>query len=198
MANDRRRPSRNMEASRPTSCTLPAEGKRSIRPGRSHSQGQGRQVAERRVISDKDGHVRTEIRTRWYLSPNGQTYRTYALQSDEIACDLEIEQAVIAAAVPYPRPPSPCSSAITGSRQTGPKSWPTTEIAGSHFPQVNAGECVDGLREDIRPSEPNNVIPRPERPPDCHVRTKARDDTGRWAFLKFNLCPTGLFLSWTT
>lgn len=52
-------------------------------------------------FEDKDGHVRTEIRTRWYLPPNGHTYRTYALQSDEIACDLGLDQAVIAAATPY-------------------------------------------------------------------------------------------------
>ena len=53
-------------------------------------------------FQDKDGHVRTEIRTRWYLAPDGHTYRTYALQSDEIACDLKLDQAVVAAAVPYP------------------------------------------------------------------------------------------------
>jgi hypothetical protein len=51
---------------------------------------------------DKDGHVRTEIRTRWYLPPEGHTYRTYALQSDEIACDLELDESVIAGAAPYP------------------------------------------------------------------------------------------------
>jgi hypothetical protein len=53
-------------------------------------------------FQDKDGHVRSEIRTRWYLSPSGHTYRTYALQSDEIACDLGLDEAVIAAATPYP------------------------------------------------------------------------------------------------
>jgi Calcineurin-like phosphoesterase len=53
-------------------------------------------------FEDKDGHVRTEIRTRWYLAPHGHTYRTYALQSDEIACDLRLEQDVIEKAAPYP------------------------------------------------------------------------------------------------
>jgi hypothetical protein len=33
--------------------------------------------------------------------PNGHTYRTYALQPDEIACDLGLEEAVIVAAKPY-------------------------------------------------------------------------------------------------
>ena len=46
-------------------------------------------------FQDKDGHVRAEIRTRWYLPPEGQTYRTYALQSDEIPCDLPLEETVI-------------------------------------------------------------------------------------------------------
>jgi hypothetical protein len=53
-------------------------------------------------FQDGDGHVRTEIRTRWYLAPDGHTYRTYALQSDEIACDLGLDEVVIAAAAPYP------------------------------------------------------------------------------------------------
>jgi hypothetical protein len=53
-------------------------------------------------FEDKDGHVRTEVRTRWYLPPQGQTYRTYALQSDDIPCDLSLEQAVVDAAAPYP------------------------------------------------------------------------------------------------
>jgi hypothetical protein len=50
---------------------------------------------------DKDGHVRTEIRTRWYLPPAAYTYGTYALQSDEIVCRVPLERAVIDAAAPY-------------------------------------------------------------------------------------------------
>ena len=53
-------------------------------------------------FQDKDGYVRTEIRTRWYLPPDGHTYRTYALQSDEIVCDLDLAPEVIEAASPYP------------------------------------------------------------------------------------------------
>jgi Calcineurin-like phosphoesterase len=56
---------------------------------------------------DNDGHVRTAIRTRWYLPPAGQTYRTYALQTDEVACDVGLEEAAIAAAEPYPAPAKP-------------------------------------------------------------------------------------------
>jgi hypothetical protein len=58
-------------------------------------------------FQDKDGLVRTEIRTRWYLAPAGHTYRTYALQSDEIDCDLGLDEAVIAAASPYPTSAKP-------------------------------------------------------------------------------------------
>jgi hypothetical protein len=58
-------------------------------------------------FQDKDGHVRTEIRTRWYLPPDGHTYRTYALQSDAIDCDLGLHEAVIEAAAPYPADAKP-------------------------------------------------------------------------------------------
>jgi hypothetical protein len=53
-------------------------------------------------IQDKDGTRRTRMRTRWYLSPAGQTYRTYSLQSEVVACDRPLEAAVAAAAAPYP------------------------------------------------------------------------------------------------
>jgi hypothetical protein len=56
---------------------------------------------------DKEGHLRTEIRTRWYLSPEGKTYRTYALQSDDIPCELELEEAVVKEAAPYPTTAKP-------------------------------------------------------------------------------------------
>ena len=52
-------------------------------------------------FTDKEGHVRTATRTRWYMSPHGQTYRTYAL-TDRIDCDLPLAQSVIEAAVHYP------------------------------------------------------------------------------------------------
>jgi hypothetical protein len=53
-------------------------------------------------FDDKDGQFRAHFRTRWYLPPDGHTYRTYALQSDEIACDVRLDEAIIAEAVPYP------------------------------------------------------------------------------------------------
>jgi hypothetical protein len=56
---------------------------------------------------DPDGHARTEIRSRWYLPPRGQTYRTYALQSVVIPCDLELDESVITSAAPYPAATKP-------------------------------------------------------------------------------------------
>jgi hypothetical protein len=58
-------------------------------------------------FQDKDGNVRTEIRTRWYLSPEGHSYGTYALQSDAIDCDLELTASVIENAAPYPTTAKP-------------------------------------------------------------------------------------------
>lgn len=54
------------------------------------------------LVRDKDGGWRTEISTRWYLSPQGQTYRTYTLQTDDIDCDQALDEAVIEQADPYP------------------------------------------------------------------------------------------------
>jgi hypothetical protein len=70
-------------------------------------KGKEAKLPEGASFTDKDGHVRTEMRTRWYLSPERQKYRTYALQSDELPCDLEIEEAVIEEAVPYPTAAKP-------------------------------------------------------------------------------------------
>lgn len=70
-------------------------------------KGKEGKLPEGASFQDKDGHVRTEIRTRWYLAPNGHTYRTYALQSDEIDCDLPLDDAVIEAAAPYPATSKP-------------------------------------------------------------------------------------------
>jgi hypothetical protein len=58
-------------------------------------------------FQDKEGEVRTEMRTRWYLAPDGHTYRTYALQSDELVCDLGVDASIVAAAAPYPAAAKP-------------------------------------------------------------------------------------------
>jgi hypothetical protein len=69
----------------------------------------GKEMALPEGISfqDKDGSVRTEVRTRWYMSPIGHTYRTYALQTDEVDCDLSLDNSVFEAANPYPASAKP-------------------------------------------------------------------------------------------
>jgi hypothetical protein len=70
-------------------------------------KGKEAALPDGKSFQDKDGNVRTEIRTRWYLSPEGQTYGTYALQSDAIDCDLELTESVIGRAAPYPTTAKP-------------------------------------------------------------------------------------------
>ena len=65
-------------------------------------KGKEAKLPQHIIVTDNDGHPRTKVRTRWYLSPQGQTYRTYALQSDELNCDLAIDAAVAQKADPYP------------------------------------------------------------------------------------------------
>ena len=64
-------------------------------------KGKEAALPEGKSFADKDGHTRTATRTRWFSSPHGQTYRTYAL-TDQIDCDMELEQSVIDRAAPYP------------------------------------------------------------------------------------------------
>lgn len=70
-------------------------------------KGKEAALPDGKSFQDKDGNVRTEIRTRWYLSPEGQTYQTYALQSDVIACDTGLAESVMAQAAPYPATAKP-------------------------------------------------------------------------------------------
>jgi hypothetical protein len=70
-------------------------------------KGKEAALPEGKFFHDKDGNKRTEIRSRWYLPPQGHTYRSYALQSDEIACDLELDWSVIEKAAPYPTTAKP-------------------------------------------------------------------------------------------
>lgn len=57
-------------------------------------------------FADKDGHIRTRTRVRWYASPAGHTYRTYAL-TDQINSDSELDPAIIRDAAPYPTSAKP-------------------------------------------------------------------------------------------
>ena len=78
------------------------KGKALFAPVEVVLKGKEAALPDGKFFHDKDGNNRTEIRSRWYLPPHGQTYRSYALQSDPIACDLLLDQAVIEKAAPYP------------------------------------------------------------------------------------------------
>lgn len=78
------------------------EGRPLIEPVEVILKGKEAALPDGMFFHDKDGNKRTEVRSRWYLAPKGHTYRTYALQSDPIACDLELDATVIAEADPYP------------------------------------------------------------------------------------------------
>ncbi|MCE9604539.1 MAG: metallophosphoesterase [Planctomycetia bacterium] len=52
------------------------------------------------TFQDDQGIVRKQTRIRWYLSPRGHTYRSYAL-TNEIDCDLPLDASLAAEAQPY-------------------------------------------------------------------------------------------------
>lgn len=51
---------------------------------------------------DRSDEPRHSMRTHWYQSPIGRTFGNYALQSEPIACEVELPPNVVAAARPYP------------------------------------------------------------------------------------------------
>lgn len=51
-------------------------------------------------FQDKDGHVRTKTRTRWYLAADGHTFGSYAM-TDQLTCDIPLNDEVLAACRPY-------------------------------------------------------------------------------------------------
>lgn len=55
---------------------------------------------------DKDEHRRHHTRVRWFESPEGQTYRSYAL-TDKIDCGKKLEVSLIQNAAPYPTTEKP-------------------------------------------------------------------------------------------
>jgi hypothetical protein len=52
-------------------------------------------------FEDKEGKVRTTMRTRWYLSPEGHTYQSYAMQADMVPCRFPLADDVVQSARPY-------------------------------------------------------------------------------------------------
>lgn len=69
-------------------------------------KGKEATLPEGTSFRDKHGETRTEVRIRWYLSPERQTYRTYSL-NDEIDCDLPVPSSVKSTAAPYPSSAKP-------------------------------------------------------------------------------------------
>ena len=68
---------------------------------------------------DKEGHQRHNTRVRWYVSPENQTYRTYAMATEPIPCDLPLEHQIVQAAAPYPAAARPVFTGhywLTGER----------------------------------------------------------------------------------
>jgi hypothetical protein len=65
-------------------------------------KGKQGKLPDDKCFIDADGNTRHEVRTRWYLPPEGHTYESYTLSSKGIACDLKLDEPVMAAATPYP------------------------------------------------------------------------------------------------
>src|SRR5262249_41899887 len=82
------------------------KGKQFFDPVETILKGKEAKLPDGFRFLDKDGHDRTWTRVRWYQSPVGLTYRTYAL-NDGISCDAAIEQSVIDRAIPYPSDAKP-------------------------------------------------------------------------------------------
>jgi len=57
------------------------------------------------TITDKDGHVRSATRVKWFEDPTGHTYGTYSMEP--IECDLPLPKAVAEEALPYPEHAKP-------------------------------------------------------------------------------------------
>ena len=68
-------------------------------------KGKEAKLPEGVTITDKDGHVRSATRVKWFEDPAGQTYGTYSMEP--VDCDLQLPQAVADEALPYPEDSKP-------------------------------------------------------------------------------------------
>lgn len=71
--------------------------------------------------ADKDGQLRSKIRTRWYLPPDGHTYGSYVFQSEPLDCDAEIESSAVETALAYPSTEKPVFIGHYGLRADRPQ-----------------------------------------------------------------------------
>ena len=70
-------------------------------------KGKEARLPEGLFYRDKDGHLRDQVRTRWYLPAAGKTYGEYAFQSDPIDCSDLLLDDVVQNATPYPSTSKP-------------------------------------------------------------------------------------------
>ncbi len=70
-------------------------------------KGKEARLPEGATFRDKDGHEQSATRVKWYEPPEGHTYRTYSMASEQIEPDAPLPEAVLQAAVPYPKDGKP-------------------------------------------------------------------------------------------
>ncbi len=71
------------------------------------TKGKEAKLPDGYTFKDKEGKVREEIRVQWYRSSQGETFASYALQSDTIECDHPLPDLVHQSARPYPEDAPP-------------------------------------------------------------------------------------------
>jgi hypothetical protein len=69
---------------------------------------------------DSDGQPRSHFRLRWYTDARGQTYHTYGLMNEPVACDDPLPDDIVAGATPYPAPAPPVFIGHYGLRAHSP------------------------------------------------------------------------------
>ena len=69
---------------------------------------------------DGDGQPRSQFRLRWFSDAAGQTYRTYGLMNEAIACDDPLPADVVGGASPYPASAPPVFIGHYGLRAPEP------------------------------------------------------------------------------
>lgn len=69
---------------------------------------------------DGDGQPRSHFRLRWFSDAAGQTYRTYGLMNEAIACDDPLPADVVGGASPYPASAPPVFIGHYGLRAPEP------------------------------------------------------------------------------
>ena len=57
------------------------------------------------TFTDKDGHIRSATRVKWFEDPKGKNFRTYSIEP--IDCDADLPEEVLTEALPYPEDHKP-------------------------------------------------------------------------------------------